>query len=273
MRSAWGLAIVVVLAGCSDGGGPNEGDRDAARVEGIVTDTALRPVAGARILVTGAVVASTDASGAFSFPYPAMEAVVIQVEADGYRATSASVGAATGAVRTMMVRLEALPDADPYTNVESFRGILHCAVVAIVPPEGDPGTHPGVRCSTVMENDQQTWDFPISPEATAVILELAWNQTSEMSNTMVLKARVKETGQSIGHAEGLSIVKLQLAQAQVRAVIDQGQGILVSADAGAGDTEQEEGSVGAFFEQSFEIYATSFFNQPADPGYSIGNPG
>lgn len=266
------LVLALAMAGCgsNDGRGPAS---EASAVEGWVTDARLIGIPGAIVTAAGTnATATTDGEGRFVLSLDPRFDGTLTARAEGYTAASTVVTGSSGSFRTARIQLERQPVAAPYTTVESYRGFLQCAVVAIA--EGsEPHDWTGFRCSTIMQDDRTHWLLPIPEGIGGMVFELAWNATNSMANTMVLRVDVAATGEPLGVQESISMVRVQPAQENLRRTLAEGnRDLLVTVDAGAGDTEQEEGSVGVFLEQAFTIYATSFFNQPVDPGYSIANP-
>lgn len=239
-------------------------------IEGVVVDERLVPILGA-LVVSGNESATTDDDGRFRLAVAGPSAVVVTVTALGFQAASVST-TPSASESSLRIQLTRLPQAEPYTTVESFKGFLECAAVIIM-EGGEPHNHQGIRCSTLFDGGRDQWLLAVQPDASGLVVELGWNKTSEASNTMVLRANVTATGAPIGASEGLSMVRIQVAADQLRRAQEAGHdAFTITVDAGAGDTEQEEGSVGVFFQQAFTVYATWFFNQPADPAYSIANP-
>lgn len=264
------LVMALAMAGCAGGDGRDSASGEVGSVEGWVTDARLIGISGAVVSVAGSnATATTDEDGRFVLPLDPFGDAVLTARAGGYKSASTAVAGSSGSLRTARIVLERLPLAAPFTTVESYKGFLQCAVVTIA-EGGEPHNWTGFRCSTILEDDRNRWLLPIPADVGGMIFELAWNATNSMSNTLVLRVNVAATGEPLGVAESISIVKVQPALENLRRAAAAGNTqLLVTVDAGAGDTEQEEGSVGVFFEQAFTIYATSFFNQPADPGYSI----
>jgi hypothetical protein len=88
-----------------------------------------------------------------------------------------------------------------------------------------------------------------------------------------MKAEALGTGDIIGFVEGTSIMRVQVAAFSLAKLIESGNSVIhILIMPGAGTGSHEHGAVGVFVQQEFTIYATTFYNQPADSTYSIGNP-
>jgi len=105
MRLAWGLTLSLVLVACGGGSGGTGIDVKVRTIEGVITDTAGAPVAGATVTVAGTdVVADSDASGAFSLTTsPTSGDVVLTVETE---ALSESITVSDVAVDTLSVDVQ-----------------------------------------------------------------------------------------------------------------------------------------------------------------------
>lgn len=262
MRPALATCMVL-LAGCSNSPSPDL--PSASVLEGFVLDEALRPIDGARVDAHALDLSATvDDQGHFLLDVATRDAVTLTASAAGFQSESLAASVAGGVVTFQLDRVSGVV---PRVVVESYNGYLQCAVV-VIEEGGDPQHHRGVRCSDVMEDDRRRWGVHLPVNVTAVVVELDWDHASSWSNTLMMSATIG--GEPVGFAEGLSVLRMQIAQESLRRAAAAGETeMLVVVDAGAGDTEQEEGSVGIFTDQAFTLYATHFINQPADPGYSI----
>lgn len=127
------LVTAVALAGCSGAEAPPEaGDvADAAgRVEGVVVDVAIRPLAGATVSVPaqpGVAAATTDAEGRFALEGLAEGVAFLMVAKPGFLEATVQAQAGPGAPVVQVV-LEPLLETQPYVVLESFRAFLDCGV-------------------------------------------------------------------------------------------------------------------------------------------------
>lgn len=269
------LAIVAaVLAGCSQNGPTATPAPIGIEVAGWVMDAALKPIAGASITAADGQ-AITDAAGHFSLLAPSGQNLVLVAAAPGYAASSKAIPAFSGATHIINFTLERLPDMAPYHEIQAFTGFLQCAVTAVVmEDQSRPHEHRGVRCSATVNDTRNVWHTSIDPLATGLIIEAKWMPNNAASQGLVMKATVDGSGEVLGFLEGPSMLHLQVSQARLRQSIEAGfLDYTVVVDAGAGTGEHEHGAVGVFVEQPFELYATTFYNGPVDPAYSVADIG
>jgi hypothetical protein len=119
-------------------------------------------------------------------------------------------------------------------------------------------------------DDGNLWHYTIPAGAAGLMLEVFWTPASDLSQSLVLKAQVGDTGEIVGFAEGPSPLHVQLSHFRVLQMQEQGHpGLLLTILPGAGTGSHEHGAVGAFVEQPFHLFATAFFNQAVDPNYSV----
>jgi hypothetical protein len=266
--------VLPLLAGCSS---PSGTAPPAASpfVEGWVVDERLAPVAGARLTAVGlGANASTDEAGHYSFGVPADVDVLVVAEAGGFVAQSRSVSAGSGERRFVNFTLERIPLAAPYRTVEAFDGVLRCGLVVVVGEDpARPHEHRGVRCSTVLEDDANTWLYAIPSNASGLVIEAVWEPQSQLSQSMLLNVSVEATGEVLGFQEGMSPLRAQPSRFKLDLERQAGNGVLsIRVEAGAGTGNHEHGAAGAVVEQEFRLFATAFYNGPVDPGYSITRP-
>ncbi len=271
MRGALLAAFAMVLAGCSQAA-PFQATASGPLVEGWVLDLALTPIAGASVTVAGtAIGVRTDAAGHFILEAPSGTDLVVTVAADGFGSTSQAISALSGTRHVLNFTLERIPAAAPYHVVERFSGFLQCAVTAVVmEDQSSPHEHQGVRCSSLVNDTRNVWHGDIPAETTGLIIETQWTPNSELAQGLVMKIVVDGSGDVIGFVEGRSILRIQLSQTNLQRNLQAGfTHYTVTIDAGAGTGEHEHGAIGVFLEQPFTLFATSFFNGPVDPAYSV----
>ena len=233
-------------------------------------DAALKPIVGASITGAGAQT-MTDTAGHFSFVAVSGQDIVLVATAPGYSASSKALPAFSGASHLVNFTLERLPNEAPYRETQSFTGLLQCAVTAVVmEDQSRPHEHRGVRCSATVNDTRNVWHTSVDPKATGLVIEAAWTPNNAASQGLVMKATVDGSGELLGFLEGPSMLRLQVSQARLLQSIEAGfLDYTVVIDAGAGTGEHEHGAVGVFVEQRFELYATTFYNGPADPSFSV----
>lgn len=274
MRRAVLAILALAFSGCFQAEPSASDEPVGPAVEGWVVDLAYKPIVGANVSLTGTGLwATTDDEGHFGLEAPPATQLLVTVTAPGFMAASQSVGAASGSRHILNFTLERVPAAAPYTLVESFNGFLQCGVTLVVMEnQSTPHEHQGARCSTLINDTRNTWHTAIPNNATGMIIETEWTPNSEFAQGLVMKIVVDGSGDVLGFIEGRSILRVQLSQAKLLQNIQAGfTDYTVTIEAGAGTGEHEHGAVGVFYEQAFTIYATTFYNGPADPSYSIAD--
>lgn len=126
-------ALAVLLAGCSGGGSEAPAAETAAAevvLRGVVVDAAIRPLAGATVLVVpGDLIATTGEDGAFSFTDIAEGDYTITVRREGYLDSVSTARAAPSDVaEPVQVVLEFLPTATKFASLYKFEGMYECGV-------------------------------------------------------------------------------------------------------------------------------------------------
>lgn len=276
-RLAVAVLLASMLAGCSSSHGSDGSTAPGqVAVEGWVLDAALTPIPGASVVVQGAEAnATTGDNGHYLLRAPSSMDLLVTVRQVGFVPQSRYVPAFSGSHQWINLTLERVISADPYTVVESWDGIMHCAVTAVAREDPSrPHEHQGVKCSDALpeETNQNVWHYSIPFNASGAIIELAWDPGTEFSQALVMKIEAETTGDILGFVEGTSILRLQVAAVNLARLLQSGDSTLrVTITPGAGTGSHEHGAVGVFVDQAFTIYATTFYNQPADPTYSIAN--
>lgn len=271
---ACALLLLPLLAGCSAPPAKPDAPQAGPQVQGWVVDETLRPIADASVVLVGVgVEARTDTDGHYQFEAPSGVDLLVTVTAPGFLPASQATGAFAGAVHVMNFTLERVPVERPYQVVESFNGFLRCGVVAVVLEDpSKPHEHQGVRCSTVLEDTRNQWQARIPDNVTGIVLEVDWEPGNPTATALVLKAVIDATGEVLAFLEGPPILKVQFSQDKVAQTVRAGfVDYTVQVEAGAGTGGHEHGALGVFHEQAFTLYATSFYNGPADPAYTVAD--
>ncbi|MEA3135906.1 MAG: hypothetical protein QOC71_187 [Thermoplasmata archaeon] len=197
MRGWIALALVTaLLAGCTSKGADN-GDEPVADfndlglqatastgiIRGIVVDDAIRPIAGANVLLTPGdkTTLSTDA-GTFGFDALEPGTYFLRVEKAGYNATQTSTDVVAGVAEPAIVKvlLAVNPATRPYVEVYQFEGYLECGVTT--PPVGVALCFVGG--DTLNDNTQITYDLTRRPAW--VQTEMVWESTQQLGDELAL---------------------------------------------------------------------------------------
>lgn len=266
--------LVVALAGCTQGTGPKEIIPAGPTIEGWVTTPAQVPIEGATVAVAGQNLSTvTDREGHYSLVAPPGMSLVITATAQGYLPASRATGESSGARHTLNFTLQNVPTSAPYSIVEKQEGFIQCAITAVVlEDQGSPHSHQGANCSTAVNDTRNIWHNAIPNNASGLVMELQWKPNSELAQGLVMKIVVDGSDDILGFVEGRSIVRVHVSQDKLQENLNAGHSrYTVTITPGAGTGEHEHGAIGVFIEQPFTIYATTFFNGPVDPAYSIAN--
>jgi hypothetical protein len=197
MRGWIALALVTaLLAGCTSKGADNGGEPVAdfndlglqatastGIIRGIVVDDAIRPIAGASVLLTPGdkTTLSTDA-GTFGFDALEPGTYFLRVEKAGFNATQTSTDVVAGVAEPAIVKvlLAVNPATRPYVEVYQFEGYLECGVTT--PPVGVALCFVGG--DTLNDNTQITYDLTRRPAW--VQTEMVWESTQQLGDELAL---------------------------------------------------------------------------------------
>ncbi|MEK6986277.1 MAG: carboxypeptidase-like regulatory domain-containing protein [Candidatus Thermoplasmatota archaeon] len=270
MQRLLAAAFALTLAGCAQAGElPPPEAADATRlVEGWIRDVALIPIVGASATAPDVNGTQTDAEGHFTLRIPRDGSLFVRVAADGFEPATKAIPSGEAVLN---FTLERIPDGKPYQVVTTFRGFLSCGLaVAVGGNPGQPHEHKAVRCSDALGNERNLWVLD-APSPSGIVLETFWDATTELSQALLVKLIVVETGEILGFREGPGPLRIQPSQAALAAALAAGHTIAALAETGAGTGNHDHGAVGATVEQEFQFYLTSFFNGLVDPSYTIAD--
>lgn len=193
VRASVALALVVVLAGCSDPATTADGlsalDIDDVEVEttsalggirGIVVDEAIRPIAGANLSVVGSgLTATTDAGGVFTFDNLEPGAYFIAVAAPRFIGTQASAEVSAGQITDVRVLLSLDPTPAPFVETIQYDGFIEASaplasyIIDIV-----------VTSFTNSSVCDCWWVFASSGNVTTVVFEYVWEPSTPLGSDM-----------------------------------------------------------------------------------------
>ena len=269
--TAW-LALAVALAGCASGPPAAAPEATGPLVEGWVVDATRTPVPDAVASLAGlGIEAAVGDDGHYALQAPPGVDLVLVVAAPGFVPATRSVGAASGAHHVLNFSLERVPVAEPRVLVESHRGVLRCGAVATTMEDpARPHEHQGVRCSQLLNDTSNRWRYDVPANTSGMVVEAAWEAQSDVAQALVLKVVVEGSGETLGFIEGTSPLRVQLSSAKLAHELAAGHAtLLMTLEPGAGTGNHEHGAVGVFVDQSFELYASTFYNMAVDPAYSF----
>lgn len=198
------LVGLLVLSGCaaSEGAGPADAgpsaafpaefDENTGGLEGIVTDDALAPLAGALVgLLDRDLTTETDAEGRYSFSKLAPGRVQVVVQQLGYGSSSRSVEVLAGQVTRANFELVALAVEEAYHVTQQGVGRTFCGMAWRTPVPALNGALAacGVFYGTPIDNvDTFVVVFTLSAENVskirAIVFETQWQATQAFGSGM-----------------------------------------------------------------------------------------
>jgi hypothetical protein len=265
--------ILLLLAGCARPAPDGTATQDASHpsLQGVVTDPAVRPIAGAVVHILGtdlSVTTATDGTFAFTDPLDPGQGVVLVVSRDGYASSSLQTSLDPAAPTFVRIVLTLLPSSSGYHEVLKFKGLIGCQV-AVALGEGDAS---GVDCGQQVDSGQTNWVFPVGPALVTAIVEVVWTPTQPFAQG--LGGRLEQTRSDGTHvlAEKVARSPLRLAVPQETArqeFKDGGSLRLVVSAQPITDEDEQAIAAGLGVDQSFEAFASLFYGVPPDPSYSV----
>lgn len=137
---ALGVLLASLLAGCSDGGaaeadGPEDGlPAGDLRLEGVVVDDAVRPLADVNVTATGptgTLGTTTDAEGLFAFEGVAPGVYIVVASKPFYISHQQAVTVGEGAAALAKFQLTFEASQVPYANVYKYDGFYECGAYTV----------------------------------------------------------------------------------------------------------------------------------------------
>lgn len=183
------LLAFVSLAGCADTSAPPvlaEGEAPPGVLRGVVVDPAIRPLAGAEVLVIpGGHTNLTDATGTFEFPDLDPGTYTLTVSLQGYLNETVVAGVTAGTNPIVKVILPVDTEAVAYVSEYLFQGYFECG-----------GGIDDITCSNVniitwiilgignVTADRSLFLQWIDRPPTALQTELVWQSTQALGDRL-----------------------------------------------------------------------------------------
>jgi hypothetical protein len=285
----WALAVLAaaLLAGCAGTPAPDvpgpAAPPDTVSVAGAVHDETLAPVAGATVSIRMADRSTvTDASGAFRFDGLARSAYLVDASAEGF-VPATLLAEPDGSGASLAFVLERVPSQRPAVAVEHFRGILRCALEAlIISPSCDAAIE--AAGGDPVFDDVSAFDLPVGPGWRALVVDVDFDPGAHPGiDGLRLAARGAsdpgEAGQyeQFGRFNGSEPFTVLLRPG---AEYPGGSGPIPATtslfhfDVYPHSHGWHPGGlgvlgVGAGVDVAFDVYATVFYNQEAPAGYTL----
>ena len=287
------LLAGALLAGCTSSGGnadPATGPEptfddlglqatdSTGVIRGVVVDDAIRPIAGAQVVLRGAAereAVSTDI-GTFGFDALAPGTYFLTVSKLGYFDAQQSADVVAGVAEPAITKVQLLADAAnmPYVEAYVFSGFNECSTpnVALCGLANDLGNFGGQENLT---QDNTQVRYPLSKVPTWVQTEMVWQSTQALGSEMTLMYSYGDCGEGFycdHEVTGSSPLLLVATPEDI-------------AEIGLGDAEPElyirmftgpvaedpVGVVGVTVEQGFEYYTHVFYGYQPPEGWRISS--
>jgi hypothetical protein len=296
----------LVLAGCAGGpeataaddeavAGPAEFDDQTGGVEGIVLDDEDLPVAGAQVaLIEAAVETLSDASGKFALSNVPPGRYTLAVQKLGYQSDARSIEVVQGQPTTVQVALVKIVLHTPYQQVWGDTGYFECSST-LLGSTGPCGFLPFVGSTPVQDlwtENKRHWVYNVGPGTMSVFNEMTWNQGS-FATGETLRITFSYENRTTSHwycgATGTDPVVMQwersfddgqpdwegagecrtggdqLPDGQPESIPMEGHELRSFVNTGPSSVN---GNVGLALGQSFDIWFSVFYWEPAPEGWS-----
>lgn len=208
--SLLGLLALAALAGCA--GRASSGTTDPAAdlhlaasattgvIRGVVVDTALHPLAGARVTVpvgTATRETNTTVTGAFGFDGLPPGTYLVEARKHGYSTarTSIDVQAGVAAPAVAKVQLAPNPSDRPYVEVFVFKGFLECGITT--PAIGVAVCFGVSEFAPNASSDNTQSHVTFAPNVTWVQSEMLWDATNPAGKDLNLMHTYTCPGQTL----------------------------------------------------------------------------
>ena len=205
--------LVALLAGCTQGGSPDEAlppadftdlELEATAttgvIRGIVVDDAIRPIAGASVLLTpGDKTATSTDAGTFGFDALEPGTYFLKVERAGYNATQTSTEVVAGLSEPPITKvlLSKNPATAPYIEALQFNGFLSLGVAIGITSVGTT-INPTLSESL---DDTSIWTVAFTEVPTWAQGELVWTHNQAAGGMMIWEMVVGGTNDFKGYRE------------------------------------------------------------------------
>ncbi|HEX9816655.1 MAG TPA: carboxypeptidase-like regulatory domain-containing protein, partial [Candidatus Thermoplasmatota archaeon] len=202
---------------------PPEVDVDTGAVEGIVHDDSLVPLDGAQLALADAELTTvSDATGRFTFSNVAPGDHQLFVARLGFDSVAKRLNVVAGEVTTVDVTLTAIPITEPWSTVQSKRGIFGCG--ASWRPQ-DPATGGGIAACGVFSlyaNNTQfdqfylAWDLSATGDIwKGAVFETEWQSNQVLGQGLWPLWEPLDCSIRFAEAEGRSPIRTRLGEIEL----------------------------------------------------------
>jgi len=276
VRAAAATAIVLLLAGCTHAAHPVAAPAMSPGpvLHGAVLDPALRPIAGATVLVPAANAStSTNAEGLYSFDaLPRGQVLVVTAAHPGHVAGSRQVTLPDAGDLKLDIVLEIVPTQGAYRDVLKFDGLVTCQAAVVVSQDDPQPTDCGAPAA---DPGRTVWDFAASPNLASAVVEVTWKAGTPLAEGLggridrVAGGNATPLAQAVSRSPMRLVVPVDTAR---RYYGPSGGDLRLTVYAMPITQEDEQAAAAALaVDQSFQAFASLFYGAPPDPTYSFVN--
>lgn len=268
--------------------------RELGAISGIVTDTAVQPVAEAAVTIVELNRSVTvRADGSYDLSQVEPGTYTLKAVARGFIPAAEEAVVKAGAVRTVDFLLTPLVSELPFTQEFEVAGFIEAGYGLGANLTGDPFW---IRDSTCDYNNapECRGEFELEPPLDALVLEMVWTPTNPLAEKLYVMLRVSDNAQIVtgqfqfAATEGASPQVIRMDRAQLDETL---AGFVERCEGGedqfCGLNFRDEGwplqtrvwpswqcpseQIGwcPVFQQSYTQYMTAFYHMPAPEGYTI----
>lgn len=274
VRGALAVVLLLAFAGCAkqDAEDVQPTPETSSKVEGVVLDPAIKPVAGAKVkLLETNANTTTDEDGHYEFVGVPVERVLILVaEKAGYKSSAAQVSVSVDSVARLNFTLIPEPVKTPYHDVLPWDFVLQCQLATSISQQNET-----YECGSAI-GEQDQWEFSVGPDFAGAIVEAFWEPQTPAGESLGMRLdtlNLGELNRNLGQIVGTSGIRITVPNSVAVKYYPEGGQMRLQMFAAANNAENEVG-VGASlaFQQTVHAYASVFYVQPPDQSYTIANP-
>lgn len=242
--------------------GPSEEDlaRTPGRLQGIVHDAALSPVANATVEDARTSAKSvTDAAGYFELVGLETGEHLLYVTASGFVTRSLTIQARNGTTFEVDIALEPAASVEPYVETRELTGFFACALVV----NGE-----AQDCASADPNHRDTFEFELAPSGKNMVLELQYDPADSPGGShFLLHAETVGYGAQdidLGSAGGEGYARIEVPTAVLAKYYPEGGLMRARVSLAPGGAP-----AAATAQLSFIVYVTTFYHQAGAAGFSV----